>query len=78
MSMPQSNLSFSTHVTSDGRIDLPVPLPPGSEVRVLVVQQTGKGDDEDLVKDFSTASLSSIGFWDNPADEEDWNDGATR
>jgi hypothetical protein len=77
MSMPQPNLTFSTQVTPDGRIDLAVPLPPGSEVRVLVVQRTGTGNGEDLIRDFTTASLTSMSFWDNPQDDEDWNDAAT-
>ena len=44
------------------------PLPPGTRVEVFIVAP-GKEDFQDLV----SAAASSMGFWDNPLDDEDWN-----
>jgi hypothetical protein len=61
-------LKYDAFVTADGRIDLPVPLPSGSPVTVIVV-----AGDEDDFSDLVAAAESSMGFWDNPWDDEDWN-----
>jgi hypothetical protein len=55
-------------VPSDGRIEVQVPLPAGSHVTVYVV-----ADRNDDFEDLLTASNSSTEFWDNPTDDEDWN-----
>jgi hypothetical protein len=65
----QTALKYEVRVTADGRIDLPVPLPAGSQVTVFIVQQA-PDDFSDLV----SASQTSLDFWDNPVDDEDWND----
>jgi hypothetical protein len=67
--VPQTALKYEVRVTPDGRVDLPVPLPAGSSVTVFVVQQP-----EDDFSDLVAASASSLDFWDNPLDDEDWND----
>ena len=64
----QTALKYEVQVTPEGRIDLPVPLPAGSQVTVFVVQQA-----EDDCSDLVAASQSSLDFWDNPIDDEDWN-----
>ncbi|HKI35723.1 MAG TPA: hypothetical protein VKA46_27960 [Gemmataceae bacterium] len=66
--VPQPALKYESQVTQDGRIDLPVPLPAGSSVVVFVVPQA-----EDDFSDLVSASQSSLDFWDNPVDDEDWN-----
>jgi hypothetical protein len=66
--VPQAALRYEVQVTPNGRIDLPVPLPAGSNVTVFVVQQA-----EDDFSDLVSASQSSLDFWDNPVDDEDWN-----
>jgi hypothetical protein len=66
---PQTALKYEVQLTPDGRLDLPVPLPAGTSVTVFIIPQTGD-DFSDLV----SASQSSLDFWDNPLDEEDWND----
>ena len=66
--VPQTALKYEAEVTPDGRIVLPVPLPAGSSVTVFVVQQP-----EDDFSDLVSASQSSLDFWDNPVDDEDWN-----
>ena len=61
----QTALKYEAEVKTDGRIEVAVPLPPGSRVTVFVVQEA----DDDLL----LASQSSLEFWNNPADDEDWN-----
>ena len=51
-----------------GKLDLTVPSSPGVRVAVFVVEEPN--DFGDLV----SAAQSSLGFWDNPMDDEDWND----
>lgn len=62
-------MKYEVEVTSDGRIDVPVPFPPGSQVVVFVVEQNRNGFD-----DLQAAAGSSLEFWNNPLDDEDWND----
>lgn len=66
--IPQTALMYETRVTADGRLDLPVPLPAGSRVAVFIVQHP----EEDLSA-LVAASASSLDFWDDPVDDEDWN-----
>jgi hypothetical protein len=47
---------------------VPMPLPPGTEVEVLVL-----APEEDSLEDLVGAAGSSTEFWYNPADDEDWN-----
>jgi hypothetical protein len=59
---------FAARVGPDGKLEVQVPVAPGTPVEVLVL--TPDGDEfQDLVQ----ASESSTGFWDNPLDDEDWN-----
>jgi len=61
-------MRYDIEVPADGRIEFRVPLPAGSHVTVYVVPE--KTDEFD---DLTAASMSSTDFWDNPADDEDWN-----
>jgi hypothetical protein len=70
MPTPQTALKYEVHVTDDGRIELPVPFAAGAPVVVFVMEKTPTDAMEDLVD----ASASSLSFWDNPLDDEDWND----
>ena len=65
--MPENPLQFDAFVSSDQRIDLKVPLPAGQRVRVVIVPE-----DVEL-RDLMQAAESNIDFWDNPLDDEDWN-----
>jgi hypothetical protein len=48
-------------------VDIDVPLAPGVQVTVFVIESpNGVG------ADFLAASQSSIEFWGNPLDDEDW------
>ena len=66
--MPDA-LRYETEVMENGRVELHVPLPSGSRVTVFVVPETKEAGDELLA-----AAQSSLDFWDNPRDDEDWND----
>lgn len=64
----QQALKYEVQVTETGHVKIEVPFAPGSRVIVFVVE--GTGDD---FSDLLTASQSSLDFWDNPYDDEDWN-----
>ena len=66
--MAQTALKYDVEVTEPGRVELDVPFPVGAHVTVFVIESGGPFDD--LV----TASESSLDFWNNPFDDEDWND----
>lgn len=62
-------LRLETRVQKDGRLRLPrLPLRPGTKVEVIILEQEA-GADELL-----HASESSLSFWDNPVDDEVWNE----
>lgn len=61
-------LKYDAEVTQNGKVELSVPFPAGTRVVIFVLGQAE--DDADLV----TAAQSSLDFWDNPFDDEDWND----
>jgi hypothetical protein len=65
----ESSFSYDVEVLPDGRIEVQVPLPAGSHVKVYVALQPTPA-----VDDLVAAATSSTGFWDNPEDDEDWND----
>ena len=64
----QTALKYDTEVKDGGRVELDVPLAPGVHVTVFVIESTN-GAFHDLL----SASQSSLEFWDNPLDDEDWN-----
>jgi hypothetical protein len=68
MTPAQPSLRYDVEVPPNGRIEVQVPLPPGSQATVYVVGRVGPIDD------LLAASESSTAFWDNPEDDEDWND----
>lgn len=61
-------LRFDLEVPPNGHIEMQLPLPAGSHVTVYVVEQQRSELD-----DLTAASASSTDFWDNPEDDEDWN-----
>jgi hypothetical protein len=62
-------LRYDLMVPSDGRIEVQVPLAAGAQVTVYVVPQ------QDVALDELTAcAASSMDFWNNSIDDEDWND----
>jgi hypothetical protein len=65
---PQTALRYETEVQQGGRVELTVPFSPGARVAVSVIEKSDEFDDLVL------ASQSSLDFWDNPWDDEDWNE----
>jgi hypothetical protein len=49
-------------------VEFKVPFPPGAQVVVFVIEAAG-----DAFADLLQAAQSSLDFWDNPFDDEDWN-----
>ena len=68
MSLPESPLEFRTQVTAEGKIEVPVPFPSGTQVIVFVAEESAE-----TIADLALAAQSSTDFWDNPLDDEDWN-----
>ena len=63
----QTALKYDAEVNRDGRVELTVPFPPGAHVTVFVLE-TGE-----TFSDLMKASESSLDFWNNSMDDEDWN-----
>jgi hypothetical protein len=64
---PQRALKYKSQVTSEGKIELNVPLIPGAQVTIFVFEEA------ESFNDLLFASETSLDFWDNPLDDEDWN-----
>jgi bifunctional DNA-binding transcriptional regulator/antitoxin component of YhaV-PrlF toxin-antitoxin module len=63
-------LKYLSEVDRKGRIVLPkVPLKRGTKVEVIVLQ-TEEAAESDLLR----AAETTLKFWDNPIDDEVWND----
>ena len=67
--MTHNAYRFETQTGTAGKIELTVPVAAGTRVEVIVVVPLPEESDE-LV----AAAASSSDFWDNPLDDEDWND----
>jgi hypothetical protein len=65
---PQTALKYDVEVMEEGRVELHVPFPRGARIVVFVIEETGESFD-----DLLAAAQSSLDFWDNPFDDEDWN-----
>jgi hypothetical protein len=66
--MPYQAYKFDTETGPMGTVSVSIPVPPGTHVEVLVV--VPQSDDfQELV----TAAESSTDFWQNPQDDQDWN-----
>jgi hypothetical protein len=63
----QITLKFDIEVKKDGHLELDVPFPAGTHVIVFVIESG------DTFNDLLGASESSLDFWNNPYDDEDWN-----
>jgi len=60
---------YEATIGPSGKIELAVPLPPGTPVEVIVLPPA-----EDDFGDLVHAASSSTEFWDHPLDDQDWND----
>jgi len=61
-------LKYEVEVQADGQVALQLPFAPGARVVVFVVPEH-----QEIFSDLPVAAESSLGFWDNLADDEDWN-----
>ncbi len=68
MSSLHPTLRYEFEVPADGRLQVAAPLPAGAHVTVYIVENSREESD-----DLLAASQSSTDFWDNPYDDEDWN-----
>ena len=66
--MTGSAFKSDATVGPGGKVELSLPLPPGTPVEIIVFVP-GPDSFDDLV----AAAASSTDFWDNPLDDEDWN-----
>jgi hypothetical protein len=66
--MQKMAFTYDVEVKKEGRVEVNVPLPQGAHVTVFVIAEPDERYD-DLV----SAAQSSFDFWNNPLDDEDWN-----
>lgn len=66
--LTQTALKYDVEVDENGQVELTVPFPAGAHVTVFVVEAG------ETFADLMSAAESSLAFWDNPYDDEDWND----
>lgn len=66
---PDAELRYEVEVGDQGRVELVVPFAAGARVVVYV-----RREDDESFPDLMAAAESGLGFWDNPLDDEDWND----
>jgi len=65
---PQPALKYEVEVRDHGLIEVQVPFAPGARVVVFVIPEP-----PEAFSDLMVAAESSLGFWDNQLDDEDWN-----
>ena len=66
--MPQAAYRFETEIGPQGKLDLKTSIPEGTRVEVLILTPI-----KDEFGELLSAAVSSTDFWDNPYDDEDWN-----
>jgi len=62
----QTAYKVDLEVQENGQLVIAVPFPAGAHVTVFIVEANDPFDD------LLTASESSLDFWNNPYDDEDW------
>jgi hypothetical protein len=62
----QTAYKVDLEVQENGQLVIAVPFPSGAHVTVFIVEANDPFDD------LLTASESSLDFWNNPYDDEDW------
>ncbi len=66
---PLTGWRYDVEVMDEGRVELQVPLPQGAHIIVYVTEESAAESFGDLL----AASSTSLDFWDNALDDEDWN-----
>jgi len=65
---PRAVLSYDVQVGEGGRVEFSGPFQPGQRLTVVVI-----GELHPEFSDLTSAAASSLDFWNNPLDDEDWN-----
>jgi hypothetical protein len=68
--MTQAALKYDVEVDEDGRVELRVPFPSGARLTVFVIQEP----EPEALYDLVSAAESSLDFWDNSLDDDDWSE----
>ncbi|MFM7290930.1 MAG: hypothetical protein ACKOWG_11525 [Planctomycetia bacterium] len=68
-SNPRPVLSYDVEAGQGGRVEFSGPFKPGQRLTVVVIPESPSE-----FADLAEAAGSSLGFWDNPLDDEDWNE----
>jgi hypothetical protein len=66
--MPQNAYKSEAKFGPGGKLDLMIPVEEGTPVEVLILVPP-----QETFEDLLSAAGSSTEFWDNPFDDEDWN-----
>lgn len=69
--MAAQALKYDVEVMKNGQVVCNVPFPTGAHVTVFVIGEEKHSQCRDSILE---AAQSSLDFWDNPLDDEDWND----
>lgn len=69
----QTALRYQVEVHEQGRVELQLPFPSGERVTIIVIPEC-----PEQFPDLLAAASSSLDFWDNPLDDEDWNAASLR
>lgn len=64
----QPALHYEVTAGPDGRVEIVGPFQPGQRLTVLVLPEGRE------LEDLPAAASSSLEFWDNSLDDEDWNE----
>ncbi|MGB0388978.1 MAG: hypothetical protein ACPGWR_29500 [Ardenticatenaceae bacterium] len=73
MTQTQTALKYDVEVIEEGVLQLDVPFSRGTRLLVFVLEEPAYSLSRDTFDDLLQASESSLDFWDNPFDDEDWN-----
>jgi len=65
--MPQHAFKYQADVGPGGKVEVNVPLNPGTTVEVLIL-----APEADDFSDLVAAASANLDFWNNPWDDEDW------
>jgi len=63
----QTALKYEVEVNQNGQVELTVPFAQGARVTVFVLET------RESFSDLMTATESTLDFWNNALDDEDWN-----
>jgi hypothetical protein len=72
---PQPTIKYEVEVREQGRVEFHVPFAPGARIVVFVIREEPV---QESFTDLVAAAESSLAFWGNPLDDEDWNHAEAR